>query len=163
MSKASGGKSALTSNTTLLLYYICAFLALFTGFTILVAAVGALVSRSVAHKEAAVFTIKHCTWLFRTIWVFSLLALLLGGAAMYVVGAQFTFLPDTSHITSFAELWGDPVLRSAVQYTAVWCLLGIILVLWYVYRLLRGAIMLLCYTLPTGRGSMHGMNAMGSR
>ncbi len=148
MNKAAGGKSALTSNTAILLYYICALLSLFTGFTLLFVAVAALVSRSVAYKEGAPLVIQHCTWLFRSIWVFVLLALLLGSGAMYMVNETFTTLPDMSHVTSFSHIWADPQLSAAVKYATLFAMVGGALVLWFLYRIVRGGFALLCYSPP---------------
>ncbi len=143
MNRGQGGKSILTSNNTLLLYYVCGLMTLVTGFTFFVAVVGALVSRSVAHKEGAPLVIQHCTWIFRSLWVG---ALLFGGlfvTAVHLMGTHFVHVPDTSHIASFEQLWTDPILREAVQYSLLFLGLGGLVLLWFVYRMLRGMFMLI--------------------
>ncbi len=148
MNQYSGGKSALTSNGTLLIYYICGLLSFFTGFTLLIAAIGAVLSRSAARKEGVPFVIQHCTWIFRSIWVFVLLVGFMGGGALYFMGGEFAQLPDTSSITSFTQLWSDPTLRLAVQYATAIVVLGASIVVWFVYRMLRGGLMLLHFSPP---------------
>ncbi len=151
MNRGQGGKSILTSSNTLLLYYVCALLTVVTGFTFLVAAAGAVVSRSVAHKEGVPFVIAHCTWLFRSIWVTALLSALVFFGALHMMGEDFSQLPSTAHITNFEQLWADPTLRQAVQYALTFVCLGGGILLWFVYRMLRGMFMLIQSNVPVQR------------
>ncbi len=148
MNQYSGGKSALTSNGTLLLYYLCGLLFFFTGISLLIAAIGALASRSAAKKEGVPFVVQHCTWIFRSIWLFVFLACMLGGGGVYFMGDAFVQLPDTTHITNFEQLWSDATLRFAVQYTVTFLCLSTFLVLWFIYRMLRGGFKLLQFSTP---------------
>ncbi len=146
MSASLGGKSALTGNGTLLIYYGCALMTFLFIFPIFIAAIGAVVSRSAAYKEGAPFVVQHCTWIFRSIWVFALLfgSLVLGG--IIFMGNEIVNIPDTSHITEFAQLWDNPALREAVQYTFGFVLAVFIVCGWFIYRMLSGAFKLLCST-----------------
>ncbi len=143
MNRGQGGKSVLTSNSTLLLYYACGLMTLVTGISFFLAAVGALISRSVAHKEGAPFVIQHCTWIFRSLWVGGLLFAAVFFTALQLAGGPFLNLPDTSHIQSFEQLWADPTLRKAVQYALAYVCVGGMVILWFVYRMLRGMYMLI--------------------
>ncbi len=143
MKKSISGKSALTGNGVLLLYYALGILTFVFIFTILIAALGALISRSAAKKEGVVFVINHCTWIFRSIWVFILLLLISVGGSVYFIGDEILKVPDTSNINNFGELWSDPVLRTAVQYTASFALIVGVLCIWFLYRMLRGGFTLL--------------------
>ncbi len=143
MNKTQGGKSILTSNATLLLYYACGMLSLVTGFSLIVAAVGAFMSRSVAYKEGVLLTVQHCTWILRSIMVTVLLLGVGGFTALHLVGESFLTLPDTTHIENFTQLWADPTLRLAVQYAMVIVFFGLCLFLWFIYRMVRGACMLM--------------------
>ncbi len=146
MSASLGGKSALTGNGTLLIYYVCGLLTFVFVFPIFIAAIGALVSRSAAHKEGAPFVVQHCTWIFRSIWVFILmLGVVIGGGVIFM-GNEFPTIPDTSHIDNFSELWSDPILQDALQYTLGFVFGVIIIVGWFLYRMLCGAFKLLCST-----------------
>ncbi len=143
MNRCQGGKSILTSNSTLLLYYVCGLMTLVLGFPLVLAGVGALVSRSVAHKEGVPLVIQHCTWIFRSLWVGTLLFGAIFMAGLYIMGEGFIQLPDTSHIQSFEQLWADPVLRKAVQYALAFVFMGSSVLIWFLYRMLRGMYMLI--------------------
>ncbi len=143
MSASLGGKSALTSNGTLLIYYVCGLLTFVFGFPIFIAAIGALLSRSAAHKEGAPFVVQHCTWIFRSIWVFLLMLILVVGGGIHFIGNEITSLPDTSNIQNFSQLWEDPELREALQYATVFALTIILVAIWFLYRMLRGGFKLL--------------------
>ncbi len=146
MSASLGGKSALTGNGTLLIYYLCGLMTFVFIFPIFIAAIGALVSRSAAYKEGAPFVVQHCTWIFRSIWVFTLLlgVTFLGG--IIFLGSEIPTIPDTSHIKEFAQLWDDPALREALQYTLGYVFVFASVSVWFLYRMLSGAFKLLCST-----------------
>ena len=143
MAKYSGGNSALTSNGLILFYYACALLSLVTGFSFIVAVIGVLISRSMAYKENASLAIAHCSWIFRSLWVAFLLLILAVFSTLYLIGLLYGKFPDTSSITNFNELWANPAMREALIYLLSCIGIGSIIVIWFVYRMVRGAYMLI--------------------
>ncbi len=148
MNKHVSGKSALTSSGTLLFYYACGIMTFVLGFPVVIAAIGAVLSRSAAKKEGVSLVTQHCTWIFRSTYVAFLLLLLIGGAGLLIMGESFATLPDTSHIQSFNDIWQNLELRKAVQYSAAYVLAIVIVLCWFLYRMLRGGCTLLLLRAP---------------
>ncbi len=143
MPKSLGGKSAATSDTTLLIYYALSMLSLIVGVTFFIALVGAFISRYVANKECASIVEQHCTWIFRTLYISFLLICIIVISGIFMLGATGVVLPDTSQIESFTELWADPSIRLALQYIFGMLACVILVLLWFIYRILRGGYALL--------------------
>ncbi len=139
MSETLGGKSAATSDTTLLIYYALSMLSLVIGVTFFVALVGSFISRYVASKEGSAFVEQHCTWIFRSLWISFLLICIIVIGGIFLLGNTGVVLPDTSQIKSFSELWADPVIRLALQYIFVMIACVLVVALWFIYRIARGA------------------------
>ncbi len=143
MSTTLGGKSILTSDTTLLIYYALSMLSLVVGVTFFVALVGVFFSRYAANKEGAVFVEQHCIWLFRSLWISFVLICLIVVATIFLLGATGIVIPDTSQIDSLAQLWVDPAIRLALQYIFVMLACVLLVLLWFLYRIIRGGLALI--------------------
>ncbi len=118
------------------------------GFTICIAAIGALLSRSAAKKEGVSLVTRHCTWIFRSIYMFILLLVTIGLTGLILMGGAFPTFPDVTQVQSFADIWQDAELRLAVQYSAAYVLAIIMVLIWFLYRMFRGAAMLLLLRVP---------------
>ncbi len=138
MHESWGGKSFLTSKTMLFAYYVCALLSFVTGFSALIAAGGAIITRYIAHKEMAMQVERHCTWIIRSILVSSVLAVLCFAISLFLIGESNITIPDTSLIQTFDALWGNAQLRLGLQYVLVMLSLLFLLFCWFVYRMLFG-------------------------
>ncbi len=138
MHESWGSKSFLTSKAMLFSYYICALLSFFTVFTALIAAVGAIITRYIAHKEMATQVEQHCTWIFRSIWISGVLAVLFFGIGLFAIGESNIVIPDTSFIQNFDALWGNEQLRLGLQYVLVMLAFLFLLFCWFVCRMFYG-------------------------
>ncbi len=148
MNKSVSGKSALTSSGTLLFYYACGLLTFVLGFPVLIAAVGALLSRSAAKKEGVLLVRQHCTWIFRSIYMSLALLITVTFYTLVILGVAFPTFPEVSHIQTFSEIWENPDLRRAVQYSAAFVLAITGVLVWFLYRMLRGGYTLLLLRAP---------------
>ncbi len=147
MSQNLGGKSFLTGDGIILLYYVLMMLTLITGLSLQVemssilfglASIGAVVSRYVANKEAAAVVEQHCSWIFNTLWVALLLSSIVVIGGMFFLGSSGVVPPDASHINNFSELWADPVIRLSLQYIFVMGAIILLIACWALYRIVRG-------------------------
>ncbi len=143
MASSLGGKSLLTSDTTLLIYYALCMLSLVVGVTFFVALVGAFISRYAAGKEGAAFVEQHCTWIFRSLLISFLLICFIVIAGIFLLGATGIVIPDTSQINSLSQLWADPAIRLALQYIFIMIACALVVVFWFLYRIIRGGLALI--------------------
>ncbi len=143
MARTLGGKSILTSDTTLLIYYALSLLSLVIGVTCFVALVGSFLSRYAANKEGAAFVEQHCTWIFRSLLISLLLLFLIGATTIFLLGATGIVIPDMSEINDFAQLWADPAIRLALQYIFAMLACASIVMIWFIYRIVRGGLALI--------------------
>ncbi len=140
------GKSFLTSDVALLIYYACAMLALFTGFFGLIALVGAIVTRKLATKENASLVAKHCSWILNSIWVNIAAIILVTIVIVAILGTGDTAALeniDLDSMTSIDAMLDNPALASVL--TSITAGIGVVLLVfaWYTYRMVRGVLALL--------------------
>ncbi len=138
MASSLGGKSALTSDTTILMYYALSMLSLVVGVTFFLALIGSFVSRYIANKEGAPFVEQHCAWIFRSLCITLFLICIIIVITIFLLGAAGVVMPDTSQINNFAQLWSDPSIRIALQYIFSMLTCILLVLLWFIYRILRG-------------------------
>ncbi len=138
MSYSLGGKSAATSDTTILIYYALSLFSLVIGVSFFIALVGSGISRYVANKENAPFVEQHCSWIFRSLWVTLLLICIITIGGIFLLGAAGVVLPDTTNVSDFSELWADPAIRLALQYIFGMIAGASLVLLWFIYRIIRG-------------------------
>ncbi len=144
MSQSLDGQSVLTSKGALLLYYIMGIIAIGTGVPLAITFVGALISGMIARKEGAVIVARHCKWLSRSVWVSALLIFLICTAAMIFFGMNHTEVLDldTSNMT-FEQMLEIPIIRELIGYIVGICVVIGLILLWFLYRMIRGLLMLL--------------------
>ncbi len=143
MAKYLDGDSALTSDITLLVYYVCGLVAPFTGLFGLVALVGAIISRGVAVKENATLVIKHCTWITRTIWVNIFLSMIVTIGVITVIAMGDTSVIENYDFDSLDAALEDPALNSFFVTLGGGILILSLVFIWYFYRMIRGVLTLL--------------------
>ncbi len=138
-----GGNSFFTSDFLITFYYVLGLLAYFNGLTGFIALIGALISGKIASKENALLACLHCKWISRTVWVSALLILA-------IVIACITFLAlggagdieniDYNKFINSDDFFKDPQMATMLySCTVSFCLAGLV-ILWAVYRFIRGII-----------------------
>ncbi len=142
MSQTLDGQSALTSKGTLLFYYIMGYLSLFVGVTGLIAFIGALISASVAKKENAIVTARHCKWVSRSLWVYFLLLILIIMVPLVIFVVNGGVIPDMES-ADFDRIWDTPEGMEFFWYLAVIVLGSGLAWIWFLYRMTRGMCALL--------------------
>ncbi len=137
-----GGQTALTSKTALIVYYIIGCISQFTGFIGLFVWIGALMSGSTARKEGAEIVARHCKWLSRSVWIYTLIGMTLLCWFCFEIGSAVVNLPEGTNFEDYDALFANEGFMNAL-WDSLYILGGyIIMWLWFFYRMIRGIIAL---------------------
>ncbi len=153
MSQSVQEKDMLTSTGLLVSYYAMGLLTLVVGITIFIPLIGSFLSGRAAKKTGNVFVERHCAWLFNSTFISLALIMLMIGSGTIAFGlseSDITYVNNYIKDLSFEQVWADPALQSLVKYIAGIFIATVLISIWFIYRIVRGGIMLLRGRPPKG-------------
>ncbi len=134
--------SPLTSDAVILFYYGLGMLSLLMGFTGLLAYMGALFSRTLAQKSKDEFAQSHCTWIMHSVCVvYGFWSVLIFLSFIFFLLADIS-LPHGFSFQSLEAIKATPSLQGVYHTFLTFFGMLMSVSLWFVYRMVRGAYML---------------------
>ncbi len=153
MSQSVQEKSMLTGTGLLVGYYATGLLTLVVGITIFIPLIGSFLSGRAAKKTGNVLVERHCAWIFNSTFISLALIMLMIGTGTIAFGlseADVAYINNYIKELSFEQIWADPALQNLVKYIVGIFVATVLISIWFIYRIVRGGIMLLRGRPPKG-------------